>query len=161
MDQTKYKEALKSLSFRLVSFGYMTVHIYEPEQIGEAQIGYSVSSAGSPLIGKDEGNWKENWLVIGHEDMCGDPIFIDASEEGFPVYTAMHGTGSWDANMIADNLHGFDKALQIISTISGGRKNPAELDANPLPASERNRVIAEIQMSNPKSDMSFWEGWLG
>lgn len=34
------------------------------------------------------------------EDQTGDPIFIDAADDQFPVYTAMHGEGDWESDKI-------------------------------------------------------------
>jgi hypothetical protein len=49
------------------------------------------------LTGQSEGDWKPNWLVIGFEDLCGDPLFVDIESAGFPVFTAAHGMENWKA----------------------------------------------------------------
>ncbi|MGN8842480.1 hypothetical protein ACTNDN_06600 [Niallia sp. HCP3S3_B10] len=30
------------------------------------------------LVGSNNGDWKETWLVIGQADIVGDPIFIES-----------------------------------------------------------------------------------
>ena len=90
-----YKELLSTLAIPTVSLGYFAIHIYDVEELEEAQIGYSVHPSGTSLIDENPGSWQTNWVVIGYEDGCGDPIFIDSEADGFPVYTAIHGTGYW------------------------------------------------------------------
>lgn len=161
MCSMKYEEALKSIHIRSVSLGDTTVHLFDVEQMNDGQIGYSVDEDGNSLMNDEEGSWKKEWLVIGYEDLCGDPVFIDILADGFPVYTAMHGAGSWNARLIAGTLKGFAGALEIIASLSSGRESPVELEANPIPSYERDRALAEIRNNNPGADMEFWELWLG
>lgn len=51
------------------------VMIYPCADIPANQIGYGFDTAGQRLPG-----WEANWLVIGHDELIGDPIFIDSSE---------------------------------------------------------------------------------
>ena len=161
MCSMKYEEALKSIPIRSVSLGSTTVYLFDVEQLNEEQVGYSVDEDSNSLVSDEEGSWKKEWLVIGYEDLCGDPIFIDALADGFPVYTAMHGAGSWNACLIASTLKGFAGALEIISSLSAGRESPVELEANPIPPNERDRALDEIRKNNPGAGMEFWELWLG
>jgi hypothetical protein len=160
MHNRKYQEALRSIPFRSVSFGSMAVRLYDSEQFAEAQIGYSIHPDGTSLISDDPGSCKENWLIVGYEDLGSDPVFIDTSAEESGVYTAMHGTGSWDTRLVASDVRGFAKALETIATLSRGRENPVEIDANPLSVDERDRALGEIKRNNPEADISFWEDWL-
>ena len=155
------EDQLELIPFKSVSFGSMSVQIHEPDEIQEAQLGYSVDPDSNSLVTDEEGSWKQNWLVIGYEDLCGDPIFVDTSVEGCPVYTAMHGTGSWNPILIASSIESFAKALEIISMRGKGRENPVELESNPLPSGERADALREIQRENPNADMGFWQDWLG
>ncbi len=124
------------------------------------QVGYSVSPEGQSLIGDKQGDWLENWIVIGHEEQCGDPIFIDKSAPNFPVYTAMHGEGSWDPEQIAASLDGFRKALSAITRIARGRENPVGLENNPLSQSDRDSALAEIRLHNAEVNLEFWDNLL-
>lgn len=85
----------------LVEFGYTPIRIFRSGELSDAQLGYSVDPAGVSLIGENDGDWRPNWLVIGNEELGGAPIFIDTSQPGYPVYTAMHGEGRWDPEPLA------------------------------------------------------------
>jgi hypothetical protein len=52
------EEVLRTIPFQSINFGDMTVHIYPPEQLHEAQLGYSIHSDGTSLTGDEEGDWK-------------------------------------------------------------------------------------------------------
>ena|SRR5215472_11304701 len=72
-----------------VSFGYGTIRVYRAPKLQALQTGYSDSPAGGP-VGETVGGWRREWVVIGNEDCCGDPILIDSSAEGFrstPLFT--------------------------------------------------------------------------
>ena len=153
------KEALESISLEPVSFGWTALRIHRPEEREEAQIGYSIDPDGRSLVSDEEGSWKDNWVVIGYEDLIGDPIFVDVGVEGYPVYTAMHGTGSWNPILIARSIR-FSEALGIIAVLSEGRDNPEELRRNPLPITERDEAIQKIRELDPNIDIGFWERWL-
>jgi hypothetical protein len=156
----KYEEAMRELQFRSVSFGAMAIRLYEIEQLQSAQIGYSVGADGISFTGNQEGDWRDGWLVIGYEDLSGDPIFIDVLQEECPVYSAMHGEGSWNPRLIASSIDGFTMALATVAALAKGRENIVALDANPLPRTESEVAIAEIQANNPGAGMNFWEDWL-
>lgn len=51
-------------------------------------MGYATNPQGKVLTGEAEGDWRANWIVIGEDETCGDPIFIDAAQERFP---GVHG----------------------------------------------------------------------
>lgn len=112
------------------------------------------------MIGENDGDWLKSWLVIGYEDYCGDPIFIDTSQEGFPVYIAIHGEGPWEANRIADTLAGFAHALSTIANVAKGRECPVALENNPLKQFEREATLSVIQQHNPNANLSFWDNLL-
>ena len=112
------------------------------------------------MVGEKEGEWLKNWLVIGYEDCCGDPIFIDTAHQGFPVYSAMHGEGSWEAIRIADSLEGLGHALSAVVDVSKGRENPVALENNLLNQHEKELTLATIKRYNPNADLDFWETML-
>jgi len=75
------KQVFSSLAIPPVSLGYTTVRIYTLDELEEAQMGYSVDPLGNSLVDNAEGSWKKEWLVIGYEDLCGDPIFSYAATQ--------------------------------------------------------------------------------
>jgi hypothetical protein len=81
--------------------------LYSNESSVKEQIGYSVKPNGDSLYGFEEGDWQEGWYVIGRESQCGDPIFIDLNDPDIPVYTAMHGAGIWNEELLASSYKEF------------------------------------------------------
>jgi hypothetical protein len=140
MSFSKYIEELKDIPFNEITIGLTTIYIFSEDKINENQIGYSVDSEDQSLVGESNGDWKKNWLVIGCESLCGDPLFIDIETENFPVFTAMHGVGSWDGKLIADNFKSFIKSLEIAA-----KCNTKEF------------CLEEIKTLNKMSDFEFLE----
>ncbi len=140
MSFSKYIQKLNRISFNEVTIGLTTIYIFPEDEIDENQIGYSFDSEGQSLVGESNGDWKKNWLVIGYESLCGDPLFTDIETENFPVFTAMHGVGSWNENLIADNFESFVKSLEI------GAK-----------CKLKESCLEEIKTLNKMSDFEFWE----
>lgn len=92
--------------------------IYALNEIVEGQLGYSVDPSGKDLTGPDR--WHAEWIVIGHENLCGDPIFIDVRNTNLPVFTAMHGAGTWDEVLIAQSAAVFFESLAVVKRIQSG-----------------------------------------
>jgi len=151
-----YEKMLESIPSE-VSLGYGTIRLYRAPEIQALQIGYSVSPTGEPLTGDRQGDWSTEWIVIGNEELNGDPIFIDTSKEGFPVYTAIHGEGEWNAKQIAVSLEGFGHALSIVADVARGRERPIALENNPLTQSEKEITLTSIRRYNPDIELEFWE----
>ncbi|MCU5663770.1 hypothetical protein AB3U43_28785 [Bacillus cereus] len=82
----------------------MTIELFNSEEIEEGQLGYSFDEEGQSLVGNEEGDWKEGWIVIGIDSYLGDPIFVDSNDENCPVYKAMHGEGDWELECIAKRI---------------------------------------------------------
>lgn len=82
----------------------MTIELFNSEEIEEGQLGYSFDEEGQSLVGNEEGDWKEGWIVIGIDSYLGDPIFVDSNDENCPVYTAMHGEGEGELECIAERI---------------------------------------------------------
>lgn len=97
-------------------FEPMTIELFNSEEIEEGQLGYSVDDEGQSLIGNEEGDWKEGWIVIGIDSYLGDPIFVDSNDENCPVYTAMHGEGDWEKECITERIE------DVIEKVKGSLK---------------------------------------
>jgi hypothetical protein len=151
-----YENILSTITPK-VSFGYATIHVYRPPELKSGQVGYSISPTGESLVGDKDGDWSRAWLVIGYDETCGDPIFIDRSKERYPVYTAIIGKGRWDPVPIAVSLQAFGRALSAIATVATGREYPVALEQNPLPAAERDKALAAIRQDNPQIGLDFWQ----
>jgi hypothetical protein len=127
-DYHRYIDVRRTMHLEEVSCGYRTVRLFQESELEDAQIGYSVGEAGEDFTGQSDGDWSSNWLVIGDEDVCGDPIFVDLSETDFSVFTAAHGQGRWDPELLASSLTGFIKALAEVHRLSEDRRNPTQLE---------------------------------
>jgi hypothetical protein len=156
----EYLIVRETVPFRVVSLGYRRVILHRHDELRQGQVGYSIDDQGTALTGDAPGDWRENWLVIGYEDECGDPIFIDATRQEFPVYTAPHGKGDWVPNLVATSFANFIRALTYVKNLSVGRENPVEREANPVPASERRAILEAISHENSGASLEFWETWL-
>src|SRR2546425_11908202 len=137
MDAQRYIGIRNAIPLEKVSLGYRTVLLFPVAALEEAQLGYSVGNAGEILAGENEGDWKSNWLVIGMEDLIGDPIFVDLNNQELPVFTAAHGEGAWNPKLIASSFEVFIKVMEEIERISDMRRNPVQLMRNQLSDVER------------------------
>ena len=140
MSLAKYIEKLKDLSFYEVTIGYTTICLFAESELVEGQKGYSVDPNGKILTGEKDGDWKKSWLVIGHEELCGDPIFVDLDLEHLPVFTAIHGIGSWNETLIADNFESFIKSLEFLAE-----------------STSKEDTLGKIKSLNQQADFEFWE----
>jgi len=143
-----YKKILGMLNIPTVRLGYGVINIYKIEEIGAAQVGYSIDPLGVSLVDGTPGSWQRKWFVIGYEEESADPIFIDTETENFPVYAAMHGSGSWEPTLIAKGLRNFATIMRDMSRLAEGRENPVRLETNPITAEERARALKEIRKNN-------------
>jgi hypothetical protein len=145
-------DVIKSFPFYEVELGYQTVTLFTSEQLDERQFGHSVSADG-------EGDSNHSLVVIGRDELLGDPIFIDTAQADFPVYIWMHDVDG-EPEKIAASLASFVSALGYIKKLSVGRENPVALETNPIPPVEREQILSQISKENPGIDMGFWENWL-
>jgi hypothetical protein len=155
-----YKNLLKFVLIREISFGSTTIRLFSENELNKAQIGYSIDPTGASLLGNEEGDWKENWFVIGKEDLCGDPLFIDLDVSGFPVLTAMHGVGNWNEQEVAESFDGFVNVFELVDKISNNRNTAVLLEQNPLSSKEKRTALEEIREIIPNSSTGFWENLL-
>ena len=103
---------LPPLKKKSVSIGYNGIDLVNEKDVEKIQIGYSIHPNGRSLIGTKNGDWMEEWVVIGNDSSCGDPIFIDTSNPDLPDYTAPHGEGRWDPDLICSTYNGFLKIIE-------------------------------------------------
>jgi len=147
-----------SLPKTTVDFGFGGIELFNSETIAQEQIGYSVSATGESFCGDKAGSWKSNWLVVGRELVCGDPLILDTSKPKFSVLTAEHGTGSWDAKVIAPSFEAFAASLKAFSDLAQSRTNPVELENNPITAQERSKFLEQLsQLNQLETAIDFWE----
>jgi len=159
MSVQHYLNLKNKLPVESVSLGYKTVTLFAAHELHDAQIGYSISDSGDSFVGEQAGDWKENWLVIGYEELCGDPIFVDLSKSELPVFTAAHGDDDWNPVLIGSSLDGFVQALLKVKRVSQGRTNPVQLEHNPVSEIEREKLLSRIVELNQNASLEFWANW--
>jgi hypothetical protein len=108
----RYIRAASDSPLTEIKFGVGGITFFPHDALANEQIGYR---------GAD---WSQTWLVIGREDTCGDPIFVDSSNEALPVLTAMHGMGEWVPEPVAMTLRKFSEALVFLQPFSVNRQHP-------------------------------------
>jgi len=138
-----YLSQRRALGFDRVNYGVGGIELFNPDSIAECQLGYAVAPDGKSLRSDAPGGWHSDWLVIGHETSCGDPIFM-SQQAPHPVNTAMHGMGTWEAMPVAPTLESFWKCLALFKHFSRGRENPVDRDTNPPDDEEIERYLTEI-----------------
>ena len=139
-----------------VSIGYSGIELVNESEITSHQIGYSVTSDGESLIGNGAENWKANWVVIGHETGCGDPIFIDSNRPDYPVYTAMHGSGSWEPKIICRTYDSFIRIIEKLEKLAAGREYPTRLEEKPMTQTEYDEFLSFVMENAEIEDTHFW-----
>ena len=144
-----YLEAVKNESIPRFRFGVGGVTLFPPSAVGAEQRGY---------CGDD---WMSSWLVIGKEDTCGDPIFVETTKVGLPVFTAKLGMGQWRPLRVADSLAQFLDALWFMAPYQLGREHPAGLAANPLTPDEVGRLEEGLGRILQDANLTAWREWLG
>jgi hypothetical protein len=154
----EYAHWRAALGFDEVSYGIGGIWMASLEELHEFQLGYSRTPDGRLGTGA-QGEWKKEWIAIGHETSMGDPIILDV--DTMRVMTASHGEGEWTPELIATSLEGYRAALKELRRLANGRKDPVQLEANPLPARERETALSRIAQANPGLDLFFWEMQLG
>ena len=141
-----YSKLLEANVISTLSFGITEISISDVENIEKAQIGYGVDSRGEKIEA-----WPEHWIVIGHENLSGDPIFIDLEEEDIAVCTAMEGMGDWSEVLISKSLKGFIDSLQFLAHYSN--QPPIKEDAKEL-------IRGKLMKLSGLEELDFWENIL-
>ena len=158
-----YSSFLSETGSNAISLGCGGIELCPPTAIYDWQLGYSRGEDGHGLIDDSApGRWRSTWIVIARETALGDPIFVETGRPSHPVMTAMHGEGSWSPRTIASSLKSFFDCLAEVRRLSIGRKNPVELEANPISTEDRRTFLAAIKAMNTDSIfVDFWDIQIG
>ena len=142
-----------------ISIGFSEINILKLENIKKGQIGYSLTKNWKSLIGKNNGDWKKNWIVIATDDI-DDPIFVDIEKSYLPVYTAEHGNGRWEEINIAISIENFGQILHDLKNLSIERENPNKMDKNPISDLELENFLSKTKNDNKGMNTEYWETFL-
>ena len=97
-------------------WGAVTLFIHGLPGLVEWQEGYRWEAGSRDRLDPE---WKPQWVAIANWD--GDPAIADTSKPETPIYTAMHGEGTWEPKPIAPNLGAFLAAVGIWAEVVHGR----------------------------------------
>ncbi len=147
----RLKHLRAEVPFDRVSIGYGSINLSKVDELQAAQQGYSVVPEGSKT------DWRDAWVVIGYEGLCGDPIFVDTSSPSLAVYTAAHGAGPWRAKLIAATFEHFAQILRQLQLLAVGRATPAEISRRPVARAEEDAFLAFIRAGSPDARLTFWQ----
>jgi hypothetical protein len=154
----RYDKVRENLPSAEVNLGGGGIKLFSVSELEEGQVGYSVAPDGRSLCSGESGAWQPNWVVIGCETACGDPLFIDIGAVALPVFTAMHGEGAWEPVQVAASIEAFAKCMEEFSRISAGRSNAVEHEANPLGDGERTSFLRRIaELNQTSAAPEFWD----
>lgn len=155
-----YAPTRQTLGFDEISYGVGGIEIYPVHQIEAGQIGYSVDPRGMSLVGDREGDWREEWIVIGHETTCGDPIIL-LTDSPYPVFTAIHGQGTWDLSAVAPSLEQFWRCLHVYRLFAAPLGGFIDEGENARSPEEIDEYISQISsICEGDSDALFtWALW--
>ncbi|WP_165861372.1 SMI1/KNR4 family protein [Paenibacillus paeoniae] len=88
---------------------YMNLEIFGAKDLEQGQWGYSQNPDTKEVL--DE--WPSSYLVIASDE--GDPYCIDLSRGDMVIYSAEHGTGTWDFDVAYDSLAEFLRSVLLPS----------------------------------------------
>lgn len=103
----------------VVDNAFLPMHYADPERLDDYQAGFRTQGlTGESLVSEADGEWHPQWYVIALTGL-DDPVFVATgeAESGYPVYTAIHGAGRWDAIQIAPNLAAFARLLKALAEV--------------------------------------------
>ena len=142
---------LPNLTPNTVSLGVLDLLLFSNESSKKNQTGFSIDRDGNSIFGFDEGDWQEGWYVIGIDQNCFDPIFIDLNDPNLPIYKAMTGMGCWEEKLISENYSSFLNALRLVE----GLKTKYQFSES-VPDDEAKNFMVSIQETIGDGDLYFW-----
>ncbi|WP_155591670.1 SMI1/KNR4 family protein [Lysinibacillus cavernae] len=86
---------------------YINLQIYGAKDLVRGQEGYNYNPVTDEVILE----WPHDYLVIATDE--GDPYCLDLSRGDTAIFSAYHGTGSWNFSMAYDNLVMFLESVLI------------------------------------------------
>lgn len=133
--------------------------IFYPHEIEKGQVGYSIDKEGNSLISSEEGSWQPEWIVIGYEILCGDPIIIETNEIGYPVSSLMHGMGDWNSGTYLSDA--MDKFTEEIAKINQFINERSMINVVPqITCEDLDTLIKGIIKEDKYGDYDNWRSML-
>lgn len=106
--------ALGQTGITIVPGPFQALTLYAAPELERAQVNFRGTRPGDESFVAPHG-WRRSWVVIANDN--GDPYFLDVSKQtpdgDCPVWTAMHGTGTWEPSLAASSLAQFLRILRV------------------------------------------------
>lgn len=144
--------ALGRVSLTIVPGPFQALTLYAAPELERAQVGFRGTRPGDDSFVAPHG-WRRNWLVIAYDN--GDPYFLDVAKRtpsgDCPVWTAMHGTGTWEPTLAAASLAQFIRILCVWVHYVVPHYDPQNPD-EPLDDAHLRRMTSEIGQIDSTTD---------
>jgi len=123
-----------------IEIGISDIHLFSEDEIEDAQIGYSIDEDDNDIE-----EWiGEEYLVIGVDSACGDPIIVKTDEEQLPIYSMFHD--DWDSlELIADSFRQYLELLEKIEITDLENKDECE------------EFLENVKEIAPNVSYDYWE----
>ncbi|NVJ61555.1 MAG: hypothetical protein HWE27_14260 [Gammaproteobacteria bacterium] len=152
-------DAIKANRLKDVYFGTTGFRVADESSIDRFQLGYSKDKDGKYISGSSEGDWQKTWVVIATDTEVGDPIFVDTSKSSLPVYTAMHGVGEWDAELVATSLSSFLEILSYLYQLT--KQEFALIEPNERTITNPKELAAiESKLIEISGEKDYWQNFI-
>jgi hypothetical protein len=128
------------VNIKNINAGLSDIYLYTKDEIEDAQIGFRVDNKGNKIE-----DWiGDNYVVIGNDSCCGDPIITDLSNEKLPVYNMFHDDWSSLRQISID----FEQYIEILNKID---------EADIGNENEKDKLISYIKAIVPEEGIEYWE----
>jgi hypothetical protein len=152
-----YRAWRDRLGFDQIEFSVGGIDLFRPEELEEAQVGYAVAPDGRSLVSEEPGAWQADWVAIAYETSFGDVIFASRTAP-HPVFTSVHGEGTWEQRAIAPSLEAFGACLEAFQQYAKDRGSPGELEDNRPSHDEQAAFVDAVRRhtGGNQSALDFW-----
>jgi hypothetical protein len=144
---TVYRDFLTALGqtgITIVPGPFQALTLYAAPELERAQVNFRGTRPGDESFVAPHG-WRRSWVVIANDN--GDPYFLDVSKPtptgDYPVWTAMHGTGTWEPSLAASSLAQFLRILRVWVYYVVPHYDPQNPD-EPLDDAHLRRMTSEL-----------------
>ena len=136
-------EKIFNADLKSVDLGLSDILIFEKDEIEKEQIGYRYT--GLPGEGEPIEDWiGEDYVVIGLDSCCGDPIIAKVDEDELPIYFMHHDDWS-SLQLIATSFEQFINLLKKLDKTNLANKEECE------------HTFEIIKRESPNISLDYWE----
>jgi len=144
--------ALGRTGLTIVPGPFQALTLYAAPELERAQVNFRGTRPGDESFVAPHG-WRRSWVVIAYDN--GDPYFLDVSKQtpdgDCPIWTAMHGTGTWEPSLAASSLAQFLGILRVWVHYIVPHYDPQNPD-EPLDDAHLRRMTSELNQIDITTD---------